>query len=49
MEGLIFVIDSTDRERIDEVREEFHNILTFPYMTNVPILIIANKRDLPSK
>ncbi|CAF1621946.1 unnamed protein product [Adineta ricciae] len=48
MEGLIFVIDSTDRERIDEVREEFDNILTFPYMVNVPILIIANKRDLPN-
>jgi signal recognition particle receptor subunit beta len=47
-EGLIFVVDSNDPERIEEAREELHDILKFPDMQNVPIVIIANKPDLPS-
>jgi len=47
-EGLIFVVDSNDPERIEEAREELHDILKFPDMQNVPIVIIANKQDRPS-
>ncbi|CAF0896419.1 unnamed protein product [Rotaria sordida] len=46
-EGLIFVVDSNDPERINEAREELQGILKFPGMSNVPIVIIANKQDLP--
>lgn len=46
-DGLIFVVDSSDLERIDEAREELHGILSWPDMANVPIVIIANKQDLP--
>jgi hypothetical protein len=48
-DGLIFVVDSSDRERIDEAREELHGILSWADMSHVPIVIIANKQDLPSK
>jgi small GTP-binding protein len=48
-DGLIFVVDSSDRERIDEAREELHGILSWGDMSNVPIVIIANKQDLPSE
>jgi len=48
-EGLIFVVDSNDPERIEEAREELRGILEFPDMSNVPVVIIANKQDLPSK
>lgn len=48
-EGLIFVVDSNDPERINEAREELYGILKSPNMTDVPIVIIANKQDLPSK
>ncbi|CAF1190212.1 unnamed protein product [Rotaria magnacalcarata] len=47
-EGLIFVVDSNDPERIEEAREEFEDILKFPDMSNVPIVVIANKQDLPN-
>ena len=44
--GVIFVIDSADRERIPEVRDELHQILgTIKTVVNgeVPLLILANK------
>ena len=48
-EGLIFVIDSNDRERINEAREELRGILESSYMSHVPVVIIANKQDFPSE
>jgi GTPase SAR1 family protein len=47
--GLVFVVDSADRERIIEAREELFSIMDFPDMTGVPVVVIANKQDLPSK
>ncbi len=45
----MFVVDSNDQERIEEAREELHGILSWSDMSHVPIVIIANKQDLPSK
>ena len=47
--GLIFVVDSADRERIHEAKEELFSIMDFPDMAGVPVCVIANKQDLPSK
>ena len=47
-QGLIFVIDSNDRERIIEASEEFQGVLRNPELQNAPILIFANKQDLPN-
>ena len=47
--GLLFVVDSADRERLEDARQELENILTSDEMTGVPVEIIANKQDLPSK
>ncbi|CAF1165478.1 unnamed protein product [Adineta steineri] len=47
-DGLIFVIDSNDQERIDEAREELHGILSAPDMSSVPLVVLANKQDLPN-
>ncbi|CAF0961280.1 unnamed protein product [Adineta steineri] len=47
-DGLIFVIDSNDQERIEEAREELHGILSAPDMSKVPLVILANKQDLPN-
>ncbi|CAF1397157.1 unnamed protein product [Rotaria sordida] len=44
--GLIFVVDSTDRERIDEARDTLHQLLNEEELRNKPILIFANKQDL---
>lgn len=47
--GLLFIIDSNDRERMVEAREELAGILQNDEMRNVPIVVVANKQDLPSK
>ena len=45
--GVIFVVDSNDRKRIDAVRDEIHRMLTDENLQNKPFLILANKQDLP--
>jgi ADP-ribosylation factor protein 1 len=47
-EGLIFVVDSNDRERIGEAREELEELLKEEELSNTKVLILANKQDLPS-
>lgn len=45
--GLIFVIDSEDRTNVIEAKNELHNVLSHTDIQNVPLLILANKQDLP--
>ena len=47
-QGLIYVVDSNDAERIEESRESLHMILQDESMRDVPVLIYANKSDLPN-
>ena len=47
--GLIYVVDSADRERMIEAREELFGIMDSDEMRGVPVVIIANKQDLPGK
>jgi ADP-ribosylation factor protein 1 len=44
-DGLIYVVDSCDRERIDKARDEFQAIVGDPLMRNSAILVFANKQD----
>jgi ADP-ribosylation factor protein 6 len=44
---LIFVVDSADRDRIDEARQELHRIIGDREMRNALLLVFANKQDLP--
>ena len=46
-QGLIFVVDSNDRERVEDAREELHRMLTEPELSNAVLLVFANKQDLP--
>jgi len=45
--GLIFVVDSNDRERLEEAKEELHKLLTEAHLKGIPVLIYSNKQDLP--
>ena len=45
--GVLFVVDCADRERLPESREELNRILESRDMGNVPLVVIANKQDLP--
>ena len=46
-QGLIFVVDSEDRARIDEARQELHRILGDRDMKDAVLLVFANKQDRP--
>lgn len=45
---LIYVIDSADRERLEETGEELSKLLEEEKLEGVPVLIYANKQDLAS-
>lgn len=45
----VYVIDSADRSRLDEVNEELAKLLTEEdKLAGVPLLVFANKQDLLS-
>ena len=46
--GLIFVIDSSDVARIAEAREELFGIMDSEEFMGVPVVVLANKQDLPA-
>lgn len=46
--GLFFVMDSCDKERLFEARNELSGILESDKMKGVPVVILANKQDIPS-
>ncbi|XP_053401929.1 uncharacterized protein LOC128546128 [Mercenaria mercenaria] len=48
LDGLIYAIDSADRERMSEARKELFHVLESDETKGVPLLIIANKQDLPN-
>ncbi|KAL3687210.1 hypothetical protein R1sor_013519 [Riccia sorocarpa] len=47
-QGLIFVVDSTDQGRMKEAQEELHRLMDDPMLTEVKVLVLANKCDLPN-
>ncbi|KAG8810508.1 hypothetical protein FRC18_004017 [Serendipita sp. 400] len=46
--AVIYVVDSADTERIPEAREEMDNLLASDDLKGVPVLVLANKQDLPN-
>merc|ERR1719502_1046880 len=42
-QGLIFVVDSSDRDRIEEARDELHKMLREDEMRDASVLVYANK------
>ncbi|CDJ37606.1 ADP-ribosylation factor domain-containing protein, putative [Eimeria tenella] len=47
-DGLIWVVDSADRDRMKTCKEELHRLLKEERLAGVPVLILANKQDVPS-
>jgi len=56
-QGIIFVVDSNDRERIcdssgksefDTARQELHRMLAEDDLRDAVLLVLANKQDLPN-
>ncbi|OQR92656.1 ADP-ribosylation factor family [Achlya hypogyna] len=46
--GLIFVVDSNDRDRIEMARDELHRMLAQDELRDAIVLVFANKQDLPN-
>ncbi|XP_017489863.1 PREDICTED: ADP-ribosylation factor 5 [Rhagoletis zephyria] len=46
-QGLIFVVDSNDRERIAEAADELQRMLNEDELRDAILLVFANKQDLP--
>merc|ERR1712176_756316 len=47
-QGLIFVVDSNDRDRVEDAREELMKMLNEDEMRDALLLVFANKQDLPN-
>lgn len=47
-QGLIFVVDSNDRDRISEARDELQRMLSEDELADALLLVFANKQDLPN-
>ncbi|XP_075757075.1 ADP-ribosylation factor-related protein 1 isoform X1 [Pelodiscus sinensis] len=44
--GIIYVIDSTDEERLSESKRAFEKVVISEALEGVPILVLANKQDV---
>uniref|UniRef100_A0A8C5CST9 ADP-ribosylation factor 5-like n=1 Tax=Gadus morhua TaxID=8049 RepID=A0A8C5CST9_GADMO len=47
-QGLIFVVDSNDRERVAESKDELVKMLQEDELKDAVVLVFANKQDLPN-
>ena len=46
--AVIFVVDASDRARISEAKEELEAVVKQQALDKVPVLVFANKQDLPN-
>uniref|UniRef100_K3X431 ADP-ribosylation factor-like protein 2 n=1 Tax=Globisporangium ultimum (strain ATCC 200006 / CBS 805.95 / DAOM BR144) TaxID=431595 RepID=K3X431_GLOUD len=46
-DGLVWVVDSADRRRLDDCKRELKQLLTQEKLAGATLLIFANKQDLP--
>ena len=47
-DALIYVVDSSDRDRISEAKEELNKMLQEQALENAVLLVFANKQDMPN-
>ncbi|XP_030076279.1 ADP-ribosylation factor-like protein 4D [Microcaecilia unicolor] len=47
-DGMVFVVDSAEVERMEEAKVELHKITRTSENQGVPVLVLANKQDLPT-
>jgi small GTP-binding protein len=47
-DALIYVVDSTDTDRLNEAGSELQHLMRDDALGDVPVLVFANKQDLPN-
>jgi ADP-ribosylation factor protein 1 len=46
VQGVIFVVDSSDRDRVEDARQELHHLMHADELRDAAVLVYANKQDL---
>lgn len=46
VDGVLFVVDSTDEDRLNEAKEELHKAMRDIHLKDAFLCVLANKRDL---
>ncbi len=46
-DGLVWVVDSSDRHRLEDCKSELHSLLKEERLGGATLLVMANKQDLP--
>ncbi|XP_030636640.1 ADP-ribosylation factor-like protein 11 [Chanos chanos] len=46
--ALVFVVDSSDQTRMGEAKKALKKVLSDENMRGVPLMVLANKKDLPN-
>ncbi|KAH3764838.1 ADP-ribosylation factor 1 [Pelomyxa schiedti] len=47
-QGLLFVVDSNDRERVEEARDVLQRMMAEDELRDAILIVFANKQDLPN-
>jgi len=47
IDGIIFIVDSADKTRFNEAKEELSGLLEDQALANVPFVVLGNKIDIP--
>ncbi|XP_043498044.1 ADP-ribosylation factor-related protein 1 isoform X3 [Polistes fuscatus] len=45
--AVIYIVDSSDRDRIPDSKETFDRVISSEHLRGVPLLVLANKQDIP--
>ncbi len=48
VDALVYVVDSSDLDRVEENCETLHGLLEDQQLKDATLLVFANKQDLPS-
>lgn len=47
VDAIVYVVDAADFGNIDVARTQLHELISWPSLTGIPVLVLANKNDLP--